>query len=60
MRVMSHERHYGSCHRQLDCMFNNLLGLTAKATSKLYITGPLWGGSTGYPGESPHKGPVIQ
>ena len=41
--VMSHF----SNHRQLDCLFNCLFNLTTKKTSKLHITGPLWGESTG-------------
>ena len=36
--------HYNaSNHRQLDCLFNNFLGLTTMKTSKLSVAGSLWG-----------------
>ena len=42
---MSHEGHGISSHQHLDCLLNNLTWLTRKRTSKLHITGPLWGES---------------
>ena len=30
-------------HMQLDCLFNNMFSVTSKKTSKLCITGLLWG-----------------
>ena len=54
--------HWQWCHMsvrsQATWLFNSLLRLTAKKTSKLCITGPLWGESPVTSG-SPHKGPVM-
>ena len=41
--VMLHECHGIQNHHQLDCLFNNIIRLTTKNTSKLRITGSLWG-----------------
>ena len=54
--VMSFERHVVSNQRQFDCLFNNLVKLTPKKTSKFSITGPLW---VEYIRRFPHKGPVM-
>ena len=44
--VMSHERH-GIIHNwQLNCLLKSVVRLTAKETSNLRITGPLWREST--------------
>ena len=40
------EHHAVSNHQQLNCLFSRLFMLTPKKTSKLHITGPLWGEST--------------
>ena len=65
------EHHGVSNHWQLDCLFKNLFRLTTTQTSKLCISGPMWGESTGHywsfvmgihwwPVDSHHKGPVTQ
>ena len=57
--VTSHwRRGIPNCQR-LHCSPKSLFGLTTKNTSRLHITGPLCGESTGYPVLSPHKGPVM-
>ena len=45
--VMSNGRHDVSEHRQLHCLFNSLMRLTTKKTSKCRINGPVWGESNG-------------
>ena len=45
--VTSCERHDVTNNQQLDCLLKNLLRLTAQKTSRLRITGPLCGKSTG-------------
>ena len=44
---MSNDHQYILTHLPLHCLFSSLHRLTSKETSKLYITGPLWGESTG-------------
>ena len=44
---MSHEQHGNSDHWQLHSLCNSLSRLTSMKTSKLCITGPLWGEPTG-------------
>ena len=44
--VKSHEHHCISNHQHLNCLFNSLFRLTPMETSKLCITGPMWGEST--------------
>ena len=44
--VMSHERYGTSNHQQFNCLPNRLSRAASKTTSKLGITGPLWGEST--------------
>ena len=60
--VMSHERHGIPNHHQVNCFLISLLRLTTKKPSKVCITGPLWGESTGHqwPVDFPHKGPVVR
>ena len=41
------ERHGISNHWQPNCLFQSSSKLTTNKTSKLYMTGPLWGKSTG-------------
>ena len=41
--AMSHERHDASNRMQLNDLFNRLVRLASKKTSKLSITGFLWG-----------------
>ena len=55
--VTSRECYGVSNHRQLDCLSNSLYRLTSKDTSKLRITGRLWGESTGDRWFSPTNGP---
>ena len=54
---MSFERHGVSSQRQFDCLFNHLVRLTSKTTSKFSITGPLW---VEYIQQFPHKGSVLE
>ena len=54
---MSFERHRVSSQRQFDCLFNHLVRLTSKTTSKFSITGPLW---VEYIQQFPHKGSVLE
>ena len=51
--VTSHEYQISNL---LDCLFNSLFRPTTKTTSKLRITGPLWGESNVRGIASPHKG----
>ena len=46
--VTSHECHFVSNRRSLDCLFNNLFGLTSKKASKFCITAPLCRESIGH------------
>ena len=41
--VISQERYGVTNHRHYDCLLSILCSLTTKNTSKLHITGPLWG-----------------
>ena len=43
-----HERQAVSNHRRFCCLFNSLLSLRTQTTSKLCITGHLWGETIGY------------
>ena len=51
-----------SNHRQINCLFDHLFRQTSNATSNLYLTGPLWGESSGecWLVDSPHKELIIQ
>ena len=46
--ITSHDCHGVYNHRQRDCLFR----MTTKKTSKLRVTGPLWGESTDLPSQS--------
>ena len=52
IQMTPHERHGVSNHWQLLCLLNNLFKPYSKTTSKVCITGPLWGD------DFPHKRPV--
>ena len=54
---MLFERHGVSSQRQFDCLFNHMVRLTSKTTSKFSITGPLW---VEYIQQFPHKGSVLE
>ena len=54
------ERHGVSNHQPLDCLFYALFKLTSKKTSKVRVTGPLWGKIHRWPVNFPHKGPVTR
>ena len=54
--VTLHERHGVPDHR-IDCLLYSLFMLTSKETSKVHITGALWGESPRV--ASPHKGLVM-
>ena len=46
--IMTSQKRYGiSNHWHLDCLLNNLFGLSRGETSKIRDTVPLWGDSTG-------------
>ena len=47
IRVTSYECHIVSNHQKLNCMFSGLLRVATKKISKLRITGPMCGESTG-------------
>ena len=49
--LMSNEHRAISDHQQLYCFSNSLYRLTMKDTSKLHITGPMWGESSGFPSQ---------
>ena len=57
--VTSYKCHGVSNRQQPDCLFNSLLRLRTKETSKLCNTSPLCGNPK-WPVDSPHKGPVMQ
>ena len=57
--VTSHERHGVSNQRWHECLLNSRFQVTANSTSKIHISGSLWGNRRS-PVDSPHKGPVVQ
>ena len=47
--TMTLHKHNGiTYHWQIDCLFNSLLRMTTKKTSKLHITRPFWGETTSH------------
>ena len=46
IKMMLHEHHDITNHRQINCLFNSLFRLTTKEIPKHRITGPLWREST--------------
>ena len=52
--MTSYGRHGVSNHRQILCSFNRLPRITSKKTSKIRVTGPLWG-ELRCPMDSPHN-----